>query len=79
MGFPELGYASLKELQELKTTARINVRGKVMKFALPIERDLYFKPIHSMKVYSMAARNRRAITESTEELEQAATALGAAI
>src|SRR5579862_9847269 len=41
LGFPELGYVSLKELER--------IRGKA---GLPVERDLYFRPRKTLKDYA---------------------------
>ena len=45
MGFPELGYASLAEIESL--------RGKL---GLPVERDLYFTPDKTLQAYADEAR-----------------------
>jgi len=47
VGFPELGYASLKEIASVK----------VPPFGLGIERDMYFKPNKSIEEYANVARN----------------------
>ena len=47
MGFPELGYASLKEIASVK----------VPPFGVGIERDLYFKADKSLEAYAAEARN----------------------
>lgn len=47
LGFPELGYVSLAELQ--------SVRGKL---GLPIERDLSFDADRPLSAYAEAARRR---------------------
>lgn len=60
MGFPELGSVSITELQ--------SVRGKL---GLPVERDLHFSPVHTISVYSRAARTSQAITEDPRKLEAA--------
>jgi hypothetical protein len=51
LGFPELGYVSLTELETL--------RGKS---GLPVERDLYFRPRKTLSEYAHEARERRRIT-----------------
>ena len=45
LGFPELGYVSLAELQA--------VRGR---FGLPVERDLHFKATKTISAYAREAR-----------------------
>lgn len=60
MGFPELGCVSIAEL--------VSVRGRL---GLPVERDLHFAPVHTISVYSRAARAAQAITEDPQELEAA--------
>src|SRR5262245_18346681 len=45
MGFPELGYVSLAELE--------SVRGRLN---LPVERDLHFVATHTLSVYAHASR-----------------------
>jgi hypothetical protein len=69
LGFPELGCVRISELE--------SVRGKL---GLPVERDRYFAPRHALSVYARAARNKAAITENPEALQQAvaATATGGA-
>ena len=46
MGCPELGYAMLSEIED--------VRGKL---GLPVERDLYFKAEHRLSTYVRIARH----------------------
>jgi hypothetical protein len=65
MGYPELGYVSLAELQ--------SVKGRL---GLGIERDLYFEPRYPLSVYAEAARVAGRITESDDALARAAAALG---
>lgn len=65
MGYPELGYVSLAELQ--------GVRGGL---GLGIERDLHFDARFPLSVYAEAARIAGRITESEEALARAAAALG---
>ena len=66
-GSPELGYASLSELQE--------VRAPMGPTAIPLERDLDFRPRHSMKVYTKAAKEKKEITENEALLDAAAARL----
>ena len=61
MGFPELGWISLSELQDYKGPLGIG-----------IERDLYFKPRYPISVYAEAARAARRIVETGPLLEEAA-------
>lgn len=61
MGSPELGSVLISEIE--------SVRGKL---GLPVERDLYFAPHHTLSVYARAAWNAAAITESETALRQAA-------
>ena len=61
MGFPELGWISLSELQSYKGPLGIG-----------IERDLYFKPRYPISVYAEAARAARRIVETGPLLEEAA-------
>ena len=61
MGFPELGWISLSELQDYKGP-----------LGLGIERDLYFKPRYPISVYAEAARAARRIVETGPLLEEAA-------
>lgn len=63
MGYPELGYVSLSEIE--------SVRGAL---GLPVERDLHFAPRHTISVYARAAHSAEAITEDETRLDQAATA-----
>jgi hypothetical protein len=64
-GCPELGYASLAEIE--------SVKGPL---GLGIERDLYFAPRFALSVYAEAARIAGHITEAERLLSQAAAALG---
>jgi len=64
MGFPELGNVSLSELE--------SVRGKL---GLPVERDLHFRPLHTISIYARAAWDNAAITERETALRKAAEAL----
>ena len=57
-GTPELGYSSLAEIALVR-----------LRFGLGIERDLYFKPAHSLSVYVEAARTAGRIVEFGPELE----------
>jgi hypothetical protein len=66
MGFPELGYVSLSELEA--------IRGA---FGLGIERDLHFTARYPLSVYAEAARMHSIIVESDELLEQAAAKVAA--
>jgi hypothetical protein len=61
MGCPELGSVRISEIE--------SVRGPL---GLPVERDLYFTPVHPLSVYARAARNAEAITERPDALAQAA-------
>ena len=61
LGFPELGSVRISELHA--------VRGR---FNLPVERDLYFHPRHTLTVYADAARTAGAITEDPKALSRAA-------
>lgn len=64
MGFPELGAVCISELE--------SVRGRL---GLPIERDLYFEPRHTVAAYAEAARLASHITESKAALDAAREAL----
>ena len=66
MGFPELGYVRLSELE--------GVKGRL---GLGIERDLHFEDRFPISVYAEAARQAGGITEATRTLAQAAAALDA--
>lgn len=46
LGCPELGYVALSEIQEVRGALR-----------LPVERDLYFKPEHTLSFYADLARH----------------------
>lgn len=61
MQCPELGYVRISELE--------SVRGK---FGLPVERDRFFEPKHTLSVYARAAWQAAAITEQTDALNAAA-------
>lgn len=63
-GSPELGYVSLAEISGIRVG-----------FGLRIERDRHFKAGYPLSVYAEAARRFGAITEATQALQDAATAL----
>ena len=75
LGFqsPELGYASLSELQEVRIPVLL-VSG-IQVGTLRLERDLHFRPRHSLEVYTRAAQERQEITENEALLEAAAALL----
>ena len=62
MGFPELGYASLAEIEAVR-----------LPMELGIERDLGFQARHPLSAYAKAARSAGRIVENNAELDQAAT------
>ncbi len=61
MGFPELGYVSLEELESLR------VHG-----VFKVERDLHFKAKYPISIYAKAASLEETITEDEEKLKEAA-------
>ena len=66
LGYPELGYVQLSDLQS--TTVRVPPAGSV---GIGLEQDLYFKPSHSLSVYAEAARQNGAITDNPRLLDAA--------
>lgn len=66
MGFPELGYVSLGELESIKGLA-----------GLGIERDIHFEAQYPLSVYAEAARRAGSVTEAARLLAQAVAALDA--
>ena len=78
LGFPELGYVSLTELQKLQIPVRIQMGSEILESTISIERDLHFKSTHSLATYAHAAYDHDAITERTDHLAQAAVSLGIA-
>lgn len=60
-GCPELGYASLAEIADVR-----------LPFGLRIERDLFFRAPYPLSVYAEAARALGRITEADEHLAKAA-------
>ena len=64
MQCPELGSVRISELE--------SVRGRL---GLPVERDRYFSPQHTLSVYARAAWNAAAITEDPVTLREAAIAM----
>ena len=66
MGFPELGYVSLKELESVKGFA-----------GLGIERDIHFDATYPLSVYAEAAHASGRITENRKALTQATAAVEA--
>ena len=75
LGFAELGYVSLAELEDLEVPVKVNIFGRTYTYPLKVEKDLYFKPAHSLATYALAASHRGAITEDTASLKQAETQL----
>ena len=73
MGFPELGYVSLQELQQLKVPLKVNIGNRQLRGGLPIERDLYFEATHGIGAYADAARDAGAITFDKSLLDAAQT------
>ena len=59
LGYPELGYVRLNELQRM--TVRVPPAGSV---GIDLEQDLYFKPSHSLSTYAESARQNGAITDN---------------
>ena len=72
LGFPELGYVSLSELQEVRPKIRIIIDGRTLEMPIFLERDKYFRPTHSLAVYAEAARAESGITERAEHLDSTA-------
>ncbi len=64
LGFPELGYWSLSEMQALR-----------LPFGLGIERDLYFEGAFPLSIYAEAARQAGRIVFSRHLLIAAATSI----
>ena len=71
-GFPELGYVSLSELQKVRPEVRTSINDRTLKMPIFLERDLHFRPTHSLEVYAEAARAESKITERAEHLDLAA-------
>ena len=66
LGYPELGYVRLSELQSM------TVRVPPGCFAgISLEQDLYFSPCHSLSAYAEAARQNGAITDDPMFLDAA--------
>jgi hypothetical protein len=68
-GFPELGYCSRTEVEEM--------RVPVGKSKLPLERDAWFDAKHPISVYADAAHHNAAITEDADKLAAASERLKA--
>lgn len=68
MGFPEMGYVSLSELQSVE----LNVRMGPHTIPVRIERDMYFRATHPLRVYAEAARHDSGITQDEGKLAAAA-------
>ena len=75
LGFPELGYVSLRELEELEVPVDIEILGRIYRFTVKVERDLYFHSEHSLRAYAQAASHQGAITEHRDHLDQAELSL----
>lgn len=63
-GKPELGHVSLIQLQKIRIPFMAGTE-------MELERDIYFKPQHSLNVYAKAARMNGSITENTKLLDAA--------
>ncbi len=68
MGCPELGTVSMSELAALETRVQLGPYSMPMK----IERDLYFKATHPLRVYTEASIEAGRITEDEQHLASAA-------
>lgn len=66
MGCPELGSVRISEIE--------SVRGRP---GLPVERDRFLTPHHTLSAYAHAAWNAAAITEREDALRRAAEQLSA--
>ena len=66
LGYPELGYVRLSELQSM--TVPVSPGGSI---GMGLEQDLYFKPSHSLSTYAEAARQNGVITEEPRLLDAA--------
>ena len=71
-GFPELGYVSLSALQKVRPKVRVVINGRTLELPIFLERDLHFRPTHSLEIYAKAARAESRITERAEHLDLAA-------
>ena len=60
LGFPELGYVSLDELQNLKS-----------RLGLSVERDIYFRAEYPLSIYRRAADDAQHITDNCRLLMNA--------
>ena len=65
-GYPEIGYVRLSELQSITVPVPPAGAGSI-----GLERDLYFKPSHSLSTYAEAARQNGAITYDPRLLDAA--------
>ena len=66
LGYPELGYVRLSELQSM--TVRVPPGRSD---GIGLEQDMYFEPIHSLSVYAEAARQNGTITDNPRLLDAA--------
>ena len=62
MGFPELGYVSLKELRVRPTVRMVDANNRVIKegrtrVGIPVERDRFFKAQMTIGQYAEKARD----------------------
>ena len=71
-GFPELGYVSVSELQDVHPKVRITINSHPLEMPVHLERDRHFRATHSLSVYADAARAESGITERAEHLDRAA-------
>ena len=65
MGFPELGYVTLSELE----TVSVSLLPTIPEATLGLERDLYFIPKYPLGVYAQAASQHGAITDDPKLLD----------
>ena len=71
-GFPELGYVSLSELQEVRPKVRISINGRTWKCQSSWKGTSTSGPPTPLAVYADAARAESGITERAEHLDRAA-------
>ena len=71
MRFPKLGYVNFPELSSKATNGHLQISGHRISRFLKLERDHHFHPEFGLDVYA-AAQTKSRITESTDDLQQAA-------
>ena len=64
--------SACQNCRKVRPEVKISINGRTLKMPIFLERDLHFRPTHSLAVYAKAARAEAKITERAEHLDLAA-------